>query len=366
MAPTVPGLACTACGRTYEAGPDEPWRCACGHALDHDARPLPDGPAPGPRDLDRDRGLWAFDAFLPVEPRVTLGEGWTPLVEAPGWGATFKLDHLCPSGSFKDRGAATTLSRAVALGVERVVEDSSGNAGAAIAQYAARAGLDAEIYVPASAPAAKLAAIERAGAEAVRVEGDRAAVAEACRARVAAGEAWYASHAWQPAFYAGTSTVALEVCAQRGWTPPDAVVVPLGHGTLLLGAYRGFAALRDAGWIDDLPRLLAAQAAGHAPVADRLHPDEAGGTNDLADGIQIDAPARAGQVLDALEATGGDAIAVGERAVREALDDLHRSGWYVEPTSAAAPAALRAYRERGGLGPDDDVVVPLTGHGLKG
>ncbi len=368
MGRTPARLACGACGRTYPPGPDEPWRCACGHALDFDATRLPDGPAPEPGGLDRDRGLWAFADFLPVEPRVTLGEGWTPLIRAAGWDAAFKLEYLFPSGSFKDRGAATTLSRAVELGVERVVEDSSGNAGAAIAQYAARAGIAAEVFVPASAKRSKLAAIERAGAEAVRVEGDRAAVAAACRERVADGDAWYASHAWNPAFYSGTATFALECCAQRGWSAPDAVVTPLGHGTLLLGAYRGFAALREAGWIDDLPRLLGAQAAGHAPVADSLHgpaPDGVDEANDLADGIQIDAPARADQLLDALEATRGDAVAVDEAAVREALDELHRAGFYVEPTSAAAPAALREYRERGVVGPDDDVVVPLTGSGLK-
>lgn len=364
MAGQPPGLACPSCGRHYQAGPDEPWRCACGHALDFDRQVVPDGPAPEPSALDRDRGLWAFDAFLPVERRVTLGEGWTPLVDAPDWGATFKLEFLFPTGSFKDRGAAVTLSRAAELGVDRVVEDSSGNAGAAIAAYAARAGIEAEVFVPADAKPGKLAAIERAGGGVVRVEGDRAAVAEACRARVDDGDAWYASHAWNPAFYAGTATFALELCAQRDWTAPDAVVLPLGHGTLVLGAYRGFAALVAASWIDSLPRLLCAQAAGHAPIADSLHGPTAG-ENQLADGIQIDAPARPDQLLDALDATDGDAIAVGEAAVRETLDDLRRGGFDVEPTSAAAPAALREYRERGVVDPADDVVVPLTGSGLK-
>ncbi|MDZ7702380.1 MAG: pyridoxal-phosphate dependent enzyme [Halobacteriales archaeon] len=364
MARAPAGLACPACGRGYDAGPDEPWRCACGHALDFEAVPTPSGDAPGPSELDRDRGLWAFEGFLPVERRVTLGEGWTPLVDAPAWDATVKLEAVSPTGSFKDRGAATTLSRAVELGVERVVEDSSGNAGAAIATYAARAGLDAEIYVPAEVKPGKLAAIERAGAEVVRVEGGRAAVAEACHERADADDAWYASHAWNPAFYAGTATFAYELCAQRGWRAPDVVVLPLGHGTLFLGAYRGFEALRSAGWIDSRPRLLGAQAAGHAPVADSLH-DPTPGENDLADGIQIDAPARPDQLLEALEVTGGDAIAVGEAAVREALDELRAGGFDVEPTSAAAPAALREYRARGVVDPDEDVVVALTGSGLK-
>jgi len=389
-------LACPDCGRTYDAGPDEPWRCDCGSPLEFADRPLPDGPAPDFAELDTREGLWTFGEFLPVAPRVTLGEGFTPLQDAPGWGpnAQFKLEYVFPSGSFKDRGATTTLSRAAELGVERVVEDSSGNAGAAVAQYAARAGIDADIYVPADAKASKLAAIERVGATPVEVEGSRQDVTDACVAaveRVARnategesgersdprqrGDAWYASHAWNPAFFAGTATFALEVAAQRDWAVPDAVVTPLGHGTLFLGAYRGFRALKTAGWIDRLPRLLGAQAAGYAPIADALHDGEAAGApdgrgasdgaNDVADGIQIREPVRRDQILDAIDETGGDAIALDAAPVEDALDRLRRGGFYVEPTCAVAPAALERYRERGVIDASDDVVVPLTGSGLK-
>ena len=358
-------LICPACDRRHEPGPAEPWRCDCGHALDFADRPLPTGPAPDPAALDRDRGLWAFEAFLPVERAVTLGEGWTPLVEAPAWDAAVKLEYVSPSGSFKDRGAATTLSRAASLGIDRVVEDSSGNAGAAIALYAARAGIDAEVFVPAGAAASKLAAIERAGADVVRVEGGRSAAAAACQARVADGDVWYASHAWNPAFYAGTATFAFELCAQRGWTVPDAVVLPVGHGTLLLGAYRGFEALHAVGWTEALPSLLAVQAAGRSPIADRLRGPTAG-ENTLADGIQVETPARPDQLLDALEATAGDAVAVDGEATRHALRDLRRAGFDVEPTSAAAVAGLEAYCDRGVVAADDDVVVALTGSGLRG
>jgi len=272
---------CESCGRTYAATASAPWRCSCGHALDFAATPRPDGPPPA--SPDRDRGLWTFGAFLPVGCRVTLGEGWTPLVDAPGWDASFKLEYCFPTGSFKDRGAATTLSHAAALGVERVLEDSSGNAGAAVATYAARAGIDAEIYVPATAKPGKLRAIERAGAGVVRVEGDRAAVTDACVDAVASGEGWYASHAWRPSFFAGTATVAFEIAAQRDWTAPDALVVPLGHGTLFLGAYRGFRALREAGWVDRIPRLYGAQAAGTAPLVAARHGEAAAaGANDAA------------------------------------------------------------------------------------
>lgn len=354
-------LVCEACGRTYEAGPEEPWRCSCGHPIDFAARPLPEGP---PADLDVAAGLWAFGDFVPIEPRVTLNEGWTPLTDAPHWNAQFKLDYVFPSGSFKDRGATTTLSWAAELGVDRIVEDSSGNAGAAIAQYAARAGVEAEIYVPADVKAAKLRAIERAGATPVRVEGDRQAVTDACVAAVEEGDAWYASHAWNPAFFAGTATVAYEIAAQRGWTVPDAVVLPVGHGTLFLGAYRGFTALRDAGWTDAVPRLLGVQAEGVAPIVAARGGEVGTAPNDAADGIQIAEPVRADQILAAVDATDGDVIAIGEGATRDALDRLHRRGFYVEATSAVAVAGLEHYRETGVLG-EESAVVPLTGSGLK-
>ncbi|MFC6788030.1 pyridoxal-phosphate dependent enzyme [Halobaculum halobium] len=358
---TVPSLRCADCGATYA----DRWRCECGHPLDYESPPLPDGPAPDPAAFDSRAGLWSFGEFLPESPLVTLGEGTTPLVDADEWDAQFKLEYVFPTGSFKDRGA-TTVSRAAALGVDTLVEDSSGNAGAAIATYAARAGIDAEIYVPASVKDTKLRAIRRAGATPVKTEGPRQATTDACVGAVEAGAGWYASHAWNPAFFAGTATVAYETALQRDWTAPDAVVLPLGHGTLFLGAYRGFRALREAGWIDDLPRLLGAQAAGSAPFVEALHGARAAaGDNDAADGIQIPKPVRRDQILDAIGDTDGDAIAIGRDAVEAELADLHARGFYVEPTCAVAPAALRAYRERGVLTGDEDVVVPLTGSGLK-
>ncbi|EFW90623.1 threonine synthase [Haladaptatus paucihalophilus DX253] len=334
--------------------------------MDFSEQPLPDGPAPEFTDIDTRDGLWAFEEFLPVRRVATLGEGFTPLVDADDWNAQFKLDCVFPSGSFKDRGATTTLSRAAELGVETVLEDSSGNAGAAIAQYAARAGIDAEIYVPADAKASKLKAIECAGATPVRIEGSRQDVTDACIEAVENGDGWYASHAWNPAFFAGTMTFALELAAQRDWNVPDAVVTPLGHGTLFLGAYRGFRALLDAGWTDSMPRLLGVQAAGVSPIADGIHADgHADARNDVADGIQITHPARRDQIVRAIDATDGDAIALDAGSTEAALEKLHRTGFYVEPTSAVAAAGLTAYRDRGSLADDADVVVPLTGSGLK-
>ncbi|UVE51604.1 threonine synthase [Haloferax larsenii] len=354
-------LACHTCDSTYD---EWRWRCTCGAPLDFATPPSPDAATPDDADFDYRNGLWAFDEFLPTDPRATLGEGMTPLVDAPEWNASFKLEYVFPTGSFKDRGATTMLSLAAELGIDRVVEDSSGNAGAAVATYAARAGIETEIYVPASVKPSKVKAIERAGAKPVHVEGTRQDVTDACVEAVETGDAWYASHAWNPAFFAGTATVAYEIAAQRDWNVPDAIVTPLGHGTLFLGAYRGFRALRDAGWIDRVPRLYGAQAAGYAPIADARHhtPDE---TNDVADGIQIENPVRVTEIHEALDETGGDAVALSADAVEDELDRLHRHGFYTEPTCAVAPAALRELRTMGEIDAEDDVVVPLTGSGLK-
>ena len=356
-------LRCPDCGREYA----DRWRCECGAPLRFAERPLPAADAPDGAELDPREGLWTFAPLLPVEPHVTLGAGYTPLVDAPDFGAAVKLDYVLPTGSFKDRGAATTLSRAVAVGADRVVEDSSGNAGAAVATYAARTGLPAEIYVPADVKASKLRAIRRAGADVVRVDGDRGDVTDACIDAVEAGEGWYASHAWNPAFIAGTATMAYEVAHQRDWSVPDVVVLPVGHGTMLLGAYRGFRALRAAGWTDRVPRLLGAQAAGYAPLVTALHGEAAAaGGNDAADGIRIREPVQKRAILAAVEATDGDVVAVSEPAVETALERLHRAGFYTEPTCAVAPAALEVYRDRGVVDDGDDVVLALSGSGLKG
>ncbi|GCF13881.1 threonine synthase [Haloarcula mannanilytica] len=346
---------CSLCDREYPR--KEPWRCSCGEPLDYATQPLPDS---RPAQFARTSGVWDFTDFLPMDERVSFGEGWTPLVEAPGWDATFKLEYLHPTGSFKDRGAATIIAEALEVGADRVLEDSSGNAGLAVASYAARAGLDAEIYVPADAKEAKRRRIERTGADVIPIEGSRESVTAACIDAVESGAGWYASHAWNPAFFAGTATTAYEIAAQRDWTVPDAVVTPLGHGTLFLGLYRGFRALQRAGWTDTIPRILGTQATGYSPIADEQNgPD--GERNDLADGIHIRDPPRGHQIRQAIEETDGAAVAVSAAATEREHDRLSAAGFHVEPTCATATAALTQFRERGELQDDEDVVVALTG-----
>ncbi len=355
-------LVCRKTGRRYSA--DEPiWCSAGGGLLDLEFTPQFDRA----RIAQRPPTMWRYREAIPIrrdETIVTFGEGYTPLLSADLGGQTIwlKLEYLFPTGSYKDRGASVLISKARELGVARVVEDSSGNAGAAVAAYCARAGMACDIFVPASTSAAKLAQIRATGATLCAVEGSRTATAHAALA--AAPSCYYASHVWNPYFFHGTKTFAYEVVEQMGWRPPDAVVIPTGNGTLLCGAYLGFCELRAAGIIDRLPRLVAVQAERCAPLhaawRGSAAPAPAAVTEDtLAEGIAIAEPPRGEQCVAAVRESGGAFVTVTEAEIVAAWRQMLRMGFCVEPTSATAVASL-AHCELSG-----NVVVPLTGHGLK-
>ncbi len=305
--------------------------------------------------------LWRYRAAIRLADgaRVSLGEGFTPLVETvwEGRRLLFKCEHLMPTGSFKDRGSAVMVSHLKQAGVSALMEDSSGNAGASIAAYAAQAGIRARILAPESAPRAKRVQIAAAGAELDLVAGDRDAVQEAALA--AAESAFYASHNRQPFFLEGVKTLAFELWEQLGFRAPAAVAAPCGNGANILGLWLGFRELQAAGQIEAIPRLHAVQAANVAPLAALLagrSPPPARPT--VADGIATARPVRGPAVAAALRATGGGVLTVGEAAIRDAMVRLSRSGWFVEPTSATVLAALPQI-------PDEDLAVVLTGSGLK-
>ncbi len=356
-------LECNTCAAEYE----DRWRCECGGTLVFSERALPDSTPPDPTAFDGRNGLWSFRDFLPVGTtegdRISLGEGMTPLVQAPTWAAQFKLEYVSPTGSFKDRGATTTITRAREQNVGHVIEDSSGNAGLAIATYAARAGIPATIFVPDQASAVKRSLIRRTGATVVPVRGSRAAVTEACLAALDASAGWYASHVWNPAFLAGTKTTAFEIALQYDWNVPDAVVAPVGHGTLLLGLAAGFEELIRAGWIDRRPRLLAVQASGMSPLVDALSDETTAGRprNELADGVQIRSPPRLEEMMDVMETFGGSAVAIDEPTLAHHHEALLHGGFTVEPTAALGPAACQAFRDDGVIDDTDEIVVVLTG-----
>ncbi|MCY4229969.1 MAG: pyridoxal-phosphate dependent enzyme [Alphaproteobacteria bacterium] len=323
---------------------------------------LTPGKGLGPDEIERsDLSLWRYRAAIRVEDksRVSLGEGFTPLVETE-WGGRrllFKCEHLMPTGSFKDRGAAVMMSHLKQTGVAALLEDSSGNAGASIAAYAAAADLHACIMAPAGAPVAKRVQIAAVGAELQKLPGDRDAVGRAALA--AAEERFYASHNRQPFFLEGIRTLAFELWEQLGFRAPAAVAAPCGNGANILGLYLGFRELQMAGQIAALPRLHAVQAANNAPIRALFDGRVRAQGPTIADGIATAQPIRGRMVADAVKATGGTVPVVSEEAILDALGRLARSGWFLEPTSAVVAAALPQIPE------DDNLVLVLTGSGLK-
>lgn len=357
-------LHCARCGRDYD---DDARRlaCDCGGVLDLRFEP---SFQPG-MEVRRPHDLWRYREALPVGDDVlTLGEGWTPLLPVTFDGREFlvKQEQLFPTGSYKDRGAAVLMTRLHELGVRHVVEDSSGNAGCAVAAYAARAGIACDIYVPEGTSSAKTAQIEAYGATLHRIPGTREDTARA--ALEASVTCAYASHVYSPWFLQGTKTFAYEVVEQLGWTAPETLVLPAGNGTLLLGAYLGFSELARSGIVRQVPRIVAVQAAACAPLAAAFQdgldePVEVRAGHTAAEGIAIATPARGAQVLGAVRATGGSFETVSEEEITASLRDCCRGGWFIEPTSAAVIAGARRYVHT--AAPKEKIVTAFTGHGLK-
>lgn len=361
---------CPECGRRYPFHLTT-WRCACGSPLDISLEPAfrPDALK------GRPQGLWRYREALPVLPDdaiVSLGEGSTPLVASrPGSGLTYKLDFMAPTGSFKDRGTTVVVSALKHQGAAKIVEDSSGNAGAAMAAYCAAAGIPCDIYAPADASPGKTRQVRCHGANLVLIEGKREDVAAAAQATVAQGGT-YASHAWSPLFLMGTATIAFELWEQLGGRVPANIIVPAGSGTLVLGAYRGFDLLRRSGVTDRMPRIFAVQAEGCAPLyhAQKLGSDTVEGfdypsADTVAEGIRIRRPVRGRPILSALRETGGAAIAVSEEAIVDGWRRLLARGLFAEPTSAVVAAGAEQLLQDGRIRDGETTIAVLSGHGLK-
>ena len=364
-------LHCTCCGADFGSRVTF-HRCpACAHPL---SVSLPASIFPLDKIAARSPNMWRYAEALPTfSEQVSLGEPLTPLVP-------FKLGELeilakceftCPTGSYKDRGAALLMSYLKALGIQVAVEDSSGNAGASMAAYAARAGIRLKVFCPASASPGKLVQIQLYGAELVRVEGPRPRATEALLDYVASSGAVYASHLWNPLFNEGIKTMAFEIAEQLKWSAPALVFCPVGAGSILLGLYNGFKELQNAGIVPQLPRLIAVQALHTSPVyqacqnnADRIVPLDAAQPT-LAEGIALPAPVRDREVLQALRDTGGTAIAVSEEDIIEGIKKFGQAGFCVEPTSAVVWKAIEHLHAQDAIPAGSKIVAVLSGHGLK-
>lgn len=365
---SAPHLVCTRCGRPAPEGEQTP-ACVCGGLFELDFTP----PAWDPALIDRSEwSLFRYRAFMAVEDdvwrTVTMGEGMSPVVPMdPDGRVLLKMDYIMPTLSFKDRGAATLVAHMKAIGVKRCVQDSSGNAGNAVAAYAARAGIECEIYVPEGTSPKKITMIESHGAIVHVVPGTRDHCAEVCRRRVADEGLYYANHVYNPYFYEGTKTYVYEVLEQLGRIPAH-LIVPVGNGTLFIGVVKALEHLVDSGAIDRFPHVIALQSERCAPLFKaRLEgsPEPARITPEptMAEGIAIGVPMRGREILEMMKRHDIDVVTAPEDAILTARHDLARRGIYCEHTTAANLAALRAWEA--GHGPLDDVLVTMCGAGIK-
>lgn len=365
---SVLSLVCPGCRQT--AGMQlHNWHCdRCSAAwLPVDGQPLK------PEDIRNSlHDIWRYADWmgLQVDVPVQLGAGGTPLVETSlnSRQVFFKAEYQNPSGSFKDRGVEAMVSVLHQLEATRVVEDSSGNAGASMAAYAARAGLQAEIYAPETASAVKLAQIELYGAQVKRIPGPRENSTRAVLEAVQGG-AVYASHAWNPAYLLGQQTAAWEVWEQLGRRVPDWWVVPSGQGGHLLGVWLGFQRLLQSGLTERLPRMVVVQSEAMAPLSkaiqtQKLHIDPVQtGKKTVAEGVVVTSPVRSTHILAEARQHGWLGFTIEEEDILPARQQLAHAGLFIEPTSALAVAALPMLYPHSL--PDDLIVVSLTGSGLK-
>ena len=376
-------LDCGRCGSRYDAALVQ-GTCACGSPLlaryDLDRVALQVSPADF---ATRAPDLWRYHELLPVaEPGhiVSLGEGMTPLLAMPRLGRALgvprllmKDEGLIPTGTFKARGAAVGVSRAAELGVSGVAMPTNGNAGAAWATYAARAGLCSLIVMPTGAPVITRAECAAAGAELYLVDG---LIGDAGKLVAAAlpGRAGYqdVSTLKEPYRLEGKKTMGLEIAEQLGWRLPDVIVYPTGGGVGIIGIYKALLELRQLGWAGgDLPRLVAVQATGCAPIVKAFAsgarksepwPD----ARTVAFGINVPKALGDFLVLDAVYQTGGTAIAVDDETLLSGQREVARlEGSFVCPEGAACFAAVRMLRQSGWLSGNEEVVVLNTGTGLK-
>jgi threonine synthase len=343
------------------------WRCPECHRPLELVVPLLASGGPDPRA----QGVLRYRPWTPLDGLVSLGEPTTPLLELPFAGRTLRFKHegAQPTGSFKDRGSAALVGWLASAGAEEVIEDSSGNAGASLAAYCARAGIRCTIYAPESTSPAKLVQAVAVGARIVRVPGSRAETRAAAE-RAADDGAVYASHLWNPIFQLGTRTFAFELWEQLGRNAPDHVIVPVGAGGLLLGTFDGFSALHQAGRIERVPRITGVQSTACAPLARAFRsgdeePAAVRARDTAAEGVKIEAPPRGRAILRSVRETSGWILEIDDEALWADFTELGRLGVLVEPTSVLAAAGARRLIEQGAIRENETVVVALTGSGLK-
>ncbi|HEU4995875.1 MAG TPA: threonine synthase [Gemmatimonadaceae bacterium] len=343
-----------------------------------------DGDAPQLTELLDRQDMWRYAPLLPLEPSevpVSLGEGATPLLDAPALARKLgvnrvwiKEEGLNPTGSFKARGMSAAVTRAKGFGVSGLVVPTAGNAGAALAAYGAAAGLPVRVYAPRETPAAILNTIRTFGAELYLVEGHIGDAGKEARTFAAERGYFDVSTLREPYRIEGKKTMGLELAEQLDWSLPTHIIYPTGGGTGLIGMWKVFRELGDIGWLSStvpLPKMIVAQASGCAPIvrahqqgAKRATPWEDPRTH--AAGLRVPGPLGDRLILHAVRSSGGDAVGISEDDIRRATNTVAReTGIDVAPEGGCAYAVLETMVADGRIERDAEVVVFNTGSGAS-
>jgi threonine synthase len=387
----VLGLKCTICGAEY--GVDEIGYVCPKHGDDgivdvvYDYARIRKSLAPNQL-TNQPTNIWRYLPLLPVDPQIARqlsggtvldSVGWTPLYSAPRLGAEVGLDHLWvkddsrqPTASFKDRASAIAVVKTRERGAEMVTTASTGNAAAALSGLCAAVAQPNVIFVPRTAPEAKIAQLLAYGSTVLLVDGTYDQAFEVCL-EVAREFGWYNRNtAYNPYMSEGKKTAAFEICEQLDWRAPDVITIPVGDGCIIGGVHKGLRDLMALGWIDRMPRIIGVQAAGSSPLVDAwergldgwdMEPVEA---HSVADSIVAGLPRDRIKALRAVRETDGAYIRVEDEEILAAIPALARGcGVFAEPAAAASYAGLVVAVEQGLVNADDRVVVLSTGSGLK-
>jgi threonine synthase len=379
-------LKCAVCGRVYAPG-SVTYTCpVCGPVgtLDvlYDNAALAASVSRDDISASREASMWRYQPLLPIgaDAQVPpLQVGWTPLYDAPRLAealgvrqAWAKDDGKNPTGSLKDRASAMVVARAIEQGIRIVSTASTGNAAAALAGVSASVGMTPVIFVPATAPEAKIAQLLVYGATVVLVEDTYDVAFDLCT-EMCEAEGWYCRNTgMNPFTIEGKKTVAFEIAEQLGWQVPNVVVVSVGDGNIIGGVHKGFVDLHQLGWIERIPRLIGVQAEGSSPLvraweqgaaAEAMQPVV---TDTIADSIAAGLPRDRAKALRAVRQTGGAFFAVSDDEILDSIPRVARlTGVFAEPSAAAVYAGARRAVELGVVSPDESMVLLLTGNGLK-
>ncbi len=357
---------CTKCGKTSEVTTRAP-KCECGGLwkLQYDLPKFDEAL------IDRDEwSIFRYREFMPLIGDtwrdVTMGEGMTPVIRFDK-DLLVKMDYFMPTLSFKDRGAAVLVSHCKSIGVDSVVQDSSGNAGNSVAAYSGRVGIECEIFVPEGTSPKKIDMIKAHGSKVNVVPGSRDHCADVCRAKVADEGKYYCNHVYNPFFYEGTKTYIYEVFEQLHRIP-ERIFLPLGNGTLFLGSLFALEHLLSSGVIDKMPEIIAIQSEHCAPFAEAKRlglktPAQITPAPTLAEGIAIGQPMRGEEILELIYKYGIEIVTIPEKDILPARAVLASKGIYCEHTTAGNYAAFLKYKEP--HGDASDSLITMCGAALK-